>query len=107
MPTFIDEFVLATEPLTGVIPYFLLIVAKLCTSVRLDDHFEIWKNDVTEIRVSSDSNWILSDNVPRIETLDDPQDCCFEDVVTPPVGSSDDSLCARESVVSCVLRELP
>ena len=108
MPTFIDEFVLTSKPLGGVIPYVLLIVTKFRTTIGLNDDLEVWKGDVTEIRVWSDDDWILRDNVPAIEGFHHPQNCCLEDVVTSPVGSVDYGQCALKTAVcsvSCKLLE--
>ncbi len=108
MPTFIDEFVLTPKPLGGVIPYVLLIVTKFLTTIGLNDDLEVWKDDVTEIRVWSDDDWILRDNVATIEGFHDPQNCCLEDVVTSPVGSVDYGQCTLKTMVcsvSCKLLE--
>ena len=106
MPTVIDEFVLAPKPLAGVIPYVLLIVTKFRTTIGLNDDLEIWKNDVSEIRVRSDDDGILRDNVPAIEGFHDPQNCCLEDVVTSPVGSVDYGQCTLNTMVCRVFCEL-
>ena len=102
MPAFIDEFVLTPKPLGGVIPYVLLVVTKFCTTIRLNDDLEIWKNDVAEIGVRADDDGILRDNVPAIEGFHDPQNRRLEDVVTSPVGSVDYGQCALKTVVCSV-----
>lgn len=104
-PPSVRQIVLASEPLAGVLAYFLLVVAELRAAVRFDDDLQIRKNDIPEIGVVFDGDRELCEYAPRVQAFDDPQYRGLENVLATSIGCFDDCLSTQITVVAGETRE--
>ena len=104
VPSRVHKIMLPTEPFAGVLAYFLLLVAKLRLAIGLDDDLQIRKDNIPEIGVVSYPDGTLSDDAPRVQAFDDPQNRGLENVVASSVRCSDDAVRALAPMVICMPR---
>lgn len=104
-PSSVRQIVLTSEPLSGVVAYFLLVVAELRAAVRFDDDLQIRKNNIPEIGAVVDSDRELCEYAPRVQAFDDPQYRGLENVIATSIGCFDDCLSTQVTVVAGETRE--
>ena len=85
---------LTSEPLTGVLVYFLLGVSELFAAVGFDDDLQIRKNNISEIDVVFDRDRELGNDATRLQAFDNPENCGLENIVAASVRCFDDRVSA-------------